>query len=88
MASAAWTATRHDDEVRIDLTESASIEQADTQAIIGAIEEYITQDGVTSFRLGGPTLEAHPLPDYLTNLIRDLTGFVEGRGLHFYFGPL
>lgn len=88
MASDGWTVTRQDDEVRIDLTEVVSFEQADTEAIIGATEEYITQDGVSSVRLGGPTLEARLLPDNLTTLIRDLAGLVEGRGLRFYFGPL
>lgn len=88
MASVAWTVSRHDEEIRIELTESASFEQADMEAIIGALGEYITQDGVNSVRVGGPALEALPLPDFLSNLVRDVAGLVEGRGLHIYFGPL
>jgi hypothetical protein len=88
VASAAWTVTRHDEEVRVGLTESASFEQADTEAILAAVKEYLPQDGVHSVRLSGPMLAERLLPHKLTNLIGDLAGLVEGRGLQFYLAPL
>ena len=88
MASAAWTVTRHDEEVRIGLTKSASFEQAETEAIVTALKEYLTQDGVKSVRLGGPTVAERLLPRNLTNLIDDLAGLVEGLGMRFYLAAL
>lgn len=88
MASSPWKVTRHDEEVRIGLTESASFEQAETEAILAAVKEYMTDDRVKSVRLGGPTVAERLLPDKLTNLISEVAGLVEGLGLRFYLVAL
>lgn len=84
MASAAWTLTRHDEEVRIELTESASFEKAETEAILAGVKEYLTQDGVKSVQLSGPMVAERRLPKKLTSLIGELAGLSEGLGLRFY----
>jgi hypothetical protein len=88
MASRAWTVTRKDDEVGIDVTAAASLEQGDTRAMVIALEDQLADDGVTSVRFGGSVLEARPLPERLTTLIRHLGSLVEARGLRFFIGPL
>lgn len=88
MASRAWTVTRKRDEVGIDVTAAASLEQGDTRAMVIALEDQLADDGVTSVRFGGSVLEARPLPERLTTLIRHLGSLVEARGLRFFIGPL
>jgi hypothetical protein len=53
-----------------------------------ALEDQLADDGVTSVRFGGSVLEARPLPERLTTLIRHLGSLVEARGLRFFIGPL
>ena len=88
MASRAWTVTRKDDEVGIDVSAAASLEQGDTRAMIIALEDQLADDRVTSVRFGGSVLEARSLPERLTTLIRHLGSLVEARGLRFFIGPL
>lgn len=88
MASRAWTVTRKDDEVGIDVTAAASLGQGDTRAIVHALKDQLAGDGVTSVRFGGSVLEARPVSERLTKLIRHLGSLVEARGLRFFLGPL
>lgn len=88
MASRAWTVTRKDDEVGIDVSAAASLEQGDTRAMVIALEDQLADDRVTSVRFGGSVLEARSLPERLTTLIRHLGSLVEARGLRFFIGPL
>ena len=87
MASGAWTITRLDDELRINVTESASFSQGETQAIVHALEDKLDKDGVTTVRLGGPVLHSQ-VRSRLTPLIGHLFKIVNGRGLRFHVGPL
>ena len=88
MASAAWTVTRKDHEVRIDVTENASFEREDTEAIASAVEERLDEDGVTTIRFDGPLLEASNLITRFTETIRHIADIAELRGLRFHVGPI
>jgi hypothetical protein len=89
LASPAWTVTRKDNEVRIDV-DSASLDQADTQSIAGAVERHLDEGGVTKLRLVWSMMESRPLPlpERLTTLIRRLAKIVVARGLRLVIGPI
>lgn len=88
MASAAWTVTRKDHEVRIDVTEDASFAREDSEAIANAVEQRLDEDGVTTIRFDGSVLEASNLLSKFTATIRHLADLAERRGLRFHVGPI
>ena len=88
MASSPWTVTRHDGEVRVDLTDATSLDQVVHQAIVRAVEDFIAEDGITTVRLDGSALYAAPASDGFATLAADLDVLVEGQGLRFHVGPL
>jgi hypothetical protein len=88
VASAAWTVTRRDHEVRIGVTEDASFTREDTEAIADAVEERLDEDGVTTIRFDGSVLEASNLLSRFTVTIRRLADLAELRGLRFHVGPI
>ena len=88
MASAPWTVTTHDHEVRIDVNEAASLDDVETEAIIDALERELARDGVTTVRLDGPVLEVKPVPDGFATLAVKVAGLAERRDMRFQAGPL
>ena len=88
MASAAWTVTRKDHEVRVDVTEDASFERDDTEAIVGAVEERLDEGGVKTIRFDGPVLEASSLLSRFTTTVGRLAELAELRDVRLHVGPL
>jgi hypothetical protein len=69
MATRAWRVTRRDEEVRVDVTESASLEQSDAEAIAGAAEKQLAEDHTKTVRFSSPLLNASRVPDTISTLI-------------------
>ena len=88
MTSTAWTVTRKDHEVRVDVTKDASFDPEDTEAIAGAVEQKVDEDGVTTVRFDGPALERRNVLSRFTTTIRRLADVAEARGLRFHVGPI
>jgi hypothetical protein len=88
LARSHWTVTRRDNEVRVDVVDSASLEQADFQAIVEAVQEHLAEDGITTVRLDGPVLEAAPQLDGLNAFIPRLMSLVDERAVRLYVGPI
>lgn len=88
MASAPWTITRHDHEVRVNVIDAAFLGPVETQAIVDAVERHGAEDGVTTVRLDGPELDVTPVPERVTTLAARLAVCAEGQGMRFHVGPL
>ena len=88
MAAPEWTVTRKDEEIRVDVTDSASFEQTDADGIVADVTRELALDGVTTVRFDGPVLEASHISKKMGLMISHLASLVEGRGLRFFLGPL
>jgi hypothetical protein len=82
-----WTVTRSGDRVRIDITKAFGYTHADTEAIAAALEEYLSDDGVSVIKFGGALLEAIPA-DGLGESLRYLGNLARSRGKGFDVGPI
>jgi hypothetical protein len=86
---AAWNVERAEGIVRVDLTETTGISEADTDAIIAAIQDLLSQEAVKLVRLDGPALlDDDGPPDGLKNAIRALAAAAERHGKRFVVGPI
>jgi hypothetical protein len=72
MVATAWTVTRTQHRVRVDIMEASRFEDADTEAIAVALEEYLDDDTVTVIQLDGPALRVAVLMDGLGPAIKHL----------------
>lgn len=88
MASAPWTLTRHDDELRIDLIQMEPMTQAEDRAVVDALKKQLADDGLTTVRLDGPAVNTHPVPEGFGRLATILASLAEAEGLRFHVGPL
>jgi hypothetical protein len=88
LAKSEWRVTRKEDEVRVDVTDSASFQQADADGIVADVTRELDHDGVSAVRFGGPVLETRNVSERMGRLISRLANVVEGRGLRFFLGPL
>jgi hypothetical protein len=88
MASAPWTLTRHEDELRIDLIETEPMSQGENRAVVDALKKQLAEDGVTTVRLDGPALNRNPVPQGFSGLATTLATLAEAEGLRFHVGPL
>jgi hypothetical protein len=70
------------------LNDAEPWDRVDNQAIVGALKERLSEDGVTTVRLDGPVLDSHPLPEGFGRLASTLAGLAEAQGLRFHVGPL
>ena len=88
VASAPWTITRHDHEVRVHVIDAAFLGPVETQAIVDAVERHIAEDEVTTVRLDGPELDVTPIPEVVATLAARLAACVEGQGMRLHVGPV
>jgi hypothetical protein len=86
--SAAWNVERLEGIVRVDLTETGSLSEADTDAIIAAVADLLSHDGVRVVRLDGPALTSDDPPDGLRRAIQSLDALAKGRGKRLVVGPI
>jgi hypothetical protein len=86
---AAWNVERLLGVVRVDLTQTTGISDADTDAIVAAIEDLLSHEDVKVVRLDGPALlnDQGP-PDGLNNAIRALAVLAERHGKRLVVGPI
>lgn len=85
---AAWNVERLQGVVRVDLTQTAGISEADTDAIVAAIEDLLSHDGVKVVRLDGPALISNDPPDGLRRAIRSLDELAKRHGKRLVVGPI
>lgn len=88
MVATAWTVTRTDHRVRVDIMEASLFEHADTEAIAVALEEYLANDAVTVIQLDGPALKAAEPLDGLGPAMKRLGNLARSRGKQFDVGPI
>ena len=88
MALSGWTVTRKDSEIRIDVTDFASFEQADADGIVADVTRELAHSGMSAVRFDGSVLEASSVSERMGRLISRLAVLVEGRGLRFFLGPI
>ena len=84
MAVSAWTVTRLDEEIMIDVSDTASFGLADIEAIAGGVEECLAKDGVTALRFGGQALNAIDVPQEVILLAQYLAALAQRRGMRFH----
>lgn len=88
MVATAWTVTRTAHRVRVDVMEAFLFGHADTEAIAGALEEYLADDAVTVIQLDGPALKAAEPVDGLGPAMKRLGNLARSRGKQFDVGPI
>jgi hypothetical protein len=86
--SAAWDVERLEGVVRVDLKETGDIAEADTDAIIAAVTDLLSHDGVRVVRLDGPALISDGPPDGLRRAIRSLDALAKRHGKRLVVGPI
>lgn len=88
MAATAWTVTRTDHRVRVDVMEASLFGHADSEAIAVALEEYLADDAVTVVQLDGPALKMAEPIDGLGPAMKHLGNLARSRGKQFDVGPI
>ena len=83
-----WDVHRTGATVNVDLTKAADVTEADTDAIVAAVEELLIHPEVESVNLNGPVLLEQGPPDGLKYAIRSLDELAKRHGKRLTVGPI
>jgi hypothetical protein len=83
-----WDVVRTGETVRVDLTKASDVTEADTDAIVAAVEKLLVHPEVAAVKLDGPVLVQQGPPDGLNNAIRSLAALAKKHGKRFVVGPI
>jgi hypothetical protein len=81
-----WTLQRVDNTVRIDLSRASHVSAKAADAIVGAIDEFLQDDGVTVVQVNGPVDNTNP-PEGLTRVLNLLNGLTQQYRVPLVVGP-